>query len=203
MILALSQSDVRIFTRKYLQACLGVPRTGSFREKNEKNFVYSYGNARLLFTFLKACSRSGHISAASASPRTSTETVAMSPSFLFRCSWRSVWCQILGVCGISCRCFKRHSWLTQFEAFYQPVGTVVQIQPMNHLLQYRSRSRRSYGSHRQHQLDFTRSGIGLSCRADHTDHELHYLYYLYCCSGNRSYRSYKSYRSYRSYRSSV
>ena len=40
-----TQSDLRIFARRFLQTCLGVPGTDSFRNQNEAKIVYSYGNA--------------------------------------------------------------------------------------------------------------------------------------------------------------
>ena len=60
--------------------------------------VRSYGNALLLLlTLLQACGLSGHIFAASASPRSVTKlklAAYMLYVTVFRCSWGSVWYQI-------------------------------------------------------------------------------------------------------------
>ena len=58
------------------------------QKKIENKILYSYGNARLFLTILKACGWSGHIFAGSASPRTTTGKAAYVTSF--RCSWRPV-----------------------------------------------------------------------------------------------------------------
>ena len=69
LILALrSEPSLRMYALKILQACLGVPAIGSVQKKME-NKVFSYGNASLLLTFMKASGRWGHFFATSASPR--------------------------------------------------------------------------------------------------------------------------------------
>ena len=61
-----TQSVLRIFARNFVQACLGVPESDSFRKNGGREMFPSYGNAWLLLTFLKACDWSGHIFGASA-----------------------------------------------------------------------------------------------------------------------------------------
>ena len=65
-----TQSDLRIFAWKKIQACLWVPAVGSFRRKNDGGeMLFSYENDRPLLTFSEAFGRWGHVFAISASPR--------------------------------------------------------------------------------------------------------------------------------------
>ena len=60
--------------------CLGAPGSGWFKIQNGSFFFLPTVNAYLLLTSLKVCDWSGHIFATSASPRSLTKKMAMSPS---------------------------------------------------------------------------------------------------------------------------
>ena len=73
------RSVLRTFTLNFVYTCLGGPGSGSSR-KELSHFFLPAVNARPLLTFLKACDWSGHILGASASPKSLTKKLAMSPS---------------------------------------------------------------------------------------------------------------------------
>ena len=75
-----TQSVLRIFAQNFVQTCLGAPGNGSFWKKMRKKGFLATETPDYFFTSLKACDWSGHLFGASASPRSSTKKLAMSPS---------------------------------------------------------------------------------------------------------------------------
>ena len=116
--------DLRMFAWNILQTCLGVPAIGSFRKKMKKkwkkNEKKSYGNAWPLLTFLEACGRWGRGDTFSplysASPRSWTKRLAMSPSSTVHMTWQSLWYYRYSTVNLwhsSVYCM-RHLWRTHF-----------------------------------------------------------------------------------------